>query len=404
MRYIWTLAAKDLLQTRRDRMAALFTVILPIAFTAFFGLLFGGFSSGSERIPLAIADNDGGAEAHKLIALLKESPVVEITMVQPAAIEKQVDDEKVAAALVIPAGFSAAAEAGSAAVVTVVRVLGSTGAISVEEAVRSAVDRLAAERVAGAVAFDTAMKQYESGLSLIPGYTRDPSGATKAAKIAAGLLATPVLTVATQDSGSQAGQIPRGFDQASPGMLVNWIMFSLLTAAIGLVQERKSGAIQRLLTTHVTRRQVIAGKSLAMFIVTMLQQVLLIGLGQFVFGVDYLRDPVALLLAMVTLSGFAACLGLLLATVFRSEQAVIATTVMVSMLLSALGGAWFPLEVTGAGFARIAHFVPTSWVLDSFRGIILKGWGVPDVLVPLGIVWIFTVAVFSVAVWRFRFE
>lgn len=390
MRYIWTLAVKDLLQTRRDRMAALFTVILPIAFTVFFGLLFGGFSSGSERIPLAIADSDGGAEAQKLIALLKESPVVDIKIVQPAAVEKQVDDEKVAAALVIPAGFSAAAEGGGGATVTVVRVLGSTGAISVEEAVRSAVDRLAAERVAAAVA-----------VSLTP--ATDPSPA-KAAEIAAGLLAKPILTIATQDSGSQAGQVPRGFDQASPGMLVNWIMFSLLTAAIGLVQERKSGAIQRLLTTHVTRRQVIAGKSLAMFIVTMLQQVLLIGLGQFVFGVDYLRDPAALLLAMVTLSGFAACLGLLLATVFRSEQAVIATTVIVSMLLSALGGAWFPLEVTGAGFARIAHFVPTSWVLDSFRGIILKGWGVPDVLVPLGIVWIFTLAIFSVAVWRFRFE
>ena len=403
MRYIWTLATKDLLQTRRDRMAALFTIILPIVFTVFFGLLFGGLSSGSERIPLAVADSDGGAEAQKLVALLKESPVVDVKMVQPAAVEKQVDDEKVAAALVIPAGFSAAVEGGSGATATVVRVLGSTGAISVEEAVRSAVDRVVAERVAGAVAFDTAMDQYESGLSLL-GYTRDPAGAAKAAAIAGGLLAKPVLTVTTQDSGSQAGQIPRGFDQSSPGMLINWIMFSLLTAATGLVMERKSGAVQRLLTTHATRRQVIAGKALAMFIITMLQQVLLIGLGQFVFGVDYLRDPVALLLTMITLSAMASCLGLLLATVFRSEQAVIATTVIVSMVLSALGGAWFPLEVTGAGFTRIAHFVPTSWLLEAFRGIILKGWGVSDVLMPLGIVWMFTLVFFGVAAWRFRFE
>lgn len=388
MRYIWTLAKKDLLQTRRDRMAALFTIILPIVFTVFFGLLFGGFSSDSERIPLAVADSDGGAEAQKLVALLKESEVVDVMIVQPATVEKQVDDEKVAAALIIPAGFSAATDSGTGATVTVVRILGSTGAISVEEAVRSAVDRLVAERVAGAVAVDTVAN----------------APYPQAATIAAGLLAKPVLTVTTQDSGSQAGQIPRGFDQSSPGMLINWIMFSLLTAATGLVMERKSGAVQRLLTTHATRSQVIAGKSLAMFIVTMLQQVLLIGLGQFAFGVDYLRDPAALLLTMITLSAMAGCLGLLLATVFRSEQAVIATTVIVSMVLSALGGAWFPLEVTGAGFTRIAHFVPTSWLLEAFRGIILKGWGVPDVLMPLGIVWAFTLVFFGVAAWRFRFE
>lgn len=388
MRYIWTLAKKDLLQTRRDRMAALFTIILPIVFTVFFGLLFGGFSSDSERIPLAVADSDGGAEAQKLVALLKESEVVDVMIVQPATVEKQVDDEKVAAALIIPAGFGAATDSGTGATVTVVRILGSTGAISVEEAVRSAVDRLVAERVAGAVAVDTVAN----------------APYPQAATIAAGLLAKPVLTVTTQDSGSQAGQIPRGFDQSSPGMLINWIMFSLLTAATGLVMERKSGAVQRLLTTHATRSQVIAGKSLAMFIVTMLQQVLLIGLGQFAFGVDYLRDPAALLLTMITLSAMAGCLGLLLATVFRSEQAVIATTVIVSMVLSALGGAWFPLEVTGTGFTRIAHFVPTSWLLEAFRGIILKGWGVPDVLMPLGIVWAFTLVFFGVAAWRFRFE
>lgn len=393
MRYIWTLAKKDLLQTRRDRMAALFTVILPIVFTVFFGLLFGGLSSGSERIPLAIVDSDGGAEAQKLVALLKQSPVVDVKMVQPAAIEKQVDDEKVAAGLIIPAGFSAALQDEGANTVTVVRILGSTGAISVEEAVRSAVDRLVAERVAAAVAVET-----------VANTTSDPFGAAKAAAIAAGLLAKPALAVRTQESGSQAGQIPRGFDQSSPGMLINWIMFSLLTAATGLVMERKSGAVQRLLTTHATRSQVIAGKSLAMFIITMLQQVLLIGLGQFAFGVDYLRDPAALLLTMITLSAMASCLGLLLATVFRSEQAVIATTVIVSMVLSALGGAWFPLEVTGAGFTRVAHFVPTSWLLEAFRGIILKGWGVPDVLMPLGIVWAFTLVFFGVAAWRFRFE
>jgi ABC-type multidrug transport system permease subunit len=107
---------------------------------------------------------------------------------------------------------------------------------------------------------------------------------------------------------------------------------------------------------------------------------------------------------MISLSLLAASLGLLISSVFRSEQAVIATTVISAQLLAALGGAWFPLEVTSASFSRVAHFLPTAWVMDSLHGIILKDWGAADVLFPLGIVWIWIVVLFASAVWRFRPE
>jgi ABC-2 type transport system permease protein len=100
----------------------------------------------------------------------------------------------------------------------------------------------------------------------------------------------------------------------------------------------------------------------------------------------------------------AASFGLLISSVFKSEQAVIATTVISAQLLAALGGAWFPLEITSASFSRVAHFLPTAWVVDSLHGIILKGWGAGDVLVPVGIVWAWIVVLFALAVWRFRPE
>ena len=67
MRRIFTLAGKDLLETRRDRLALIFTVVMPIAFTAFFGLLFGG---GSNRLPLAVWSGDAGPVATQLVSPL----------------------------------------------------------------------------------------------------------------------------------------------------------------------------------------------------------------------------------------------------------------------------------------------------------------------------------------------
>ena len=120
------------------------------------------------------------------------------------------------------------------------------------------------------------------------------------------------------------------------------------------------------------------------------------------FGVDYLRDPAALLLMMVALSLVASTLGLLLAAVLTSEQAMVATTVIVSMSVAALSGAWFPLEITGSAFQFVGHLLPTSWILEGLRGIIVRGWNVPDVLPAFGVALVWSAALFAIAVWRFR--
>ena len=125
-------------------------------------------------------------------------------------------------------------------------------------------------------------------------------------------------------------------------------------------------------------------------------------LGQFAFDVGYFNSPLALLVIMVSLSLFAASFGLLISVVFRSEQAVVTTTVISAQLLAAVGGAWFPLEITGATFRRVAHFLPSSWLMDSLHGIVLKDWGVGQVLYPMAIVWIWIVVLFGLAVWRYR--
>ena len=46
-----------------DRLALLFTLVMPLAFTAFFGLMFGG---GSDRLPLAVWSGDAGPAAEQL--------------------------------------------------------------------------------------------------------------------------------------------------------------------------------------------------------------------------------------------------------------------------------------------------------------------------------------------------
>jgi len=397
---VWTLARKDLLETRRDRLSAIFIVIMPIAFTTFFGLMFGG---GSDRLPLALRDADGGAQAERLVAALERSDAVRVVRKSAADFEPWMADGRAAAGLLIPEGFSQAVEAGEPAQLTVVSDPASSGAQAAAAEIRAAAGRLVAADRAAVVGAEAAQAaQGDQGADQGgqgAGQTEVPA---MAQAIATQAMEEPAVSLKTVQAGAAAGQIPTGFVLSSPGMMVNFIMFSLLTAGMALIMERRYGTLRRLMTTRVRRSELIAGKMAGMFALTFLQQVLLIAVGQLFFGVDYLNDPAALLLMMIALSLAASSLGLLLASVLTSEQAMVATVVIVSMSVSALSGAWFPLEITGPGFQFVGHLLPTAWILDGLRGIIVQGYGVDDVLPAFAIALAWSAGLFGLAVARFR--
>jgi ABC-2 type transport system permease protein len=171
-----------------------------------------------------------------------------------------------------------------------------------------------------------------------------------------------------------------------------------------LVLERKNGSLQRLLTTPIRRSEVIAGHVLAMFLVVFAQEGILVILGQYAFGVDYLRQPWAILIMMVALALWAAGLGLLIGAISKKEDQVIVLSLIAMFIFAAMGGAWFPLEVTGKTFATIGHLMPTAWAMDGFQNIVMRGLGFTSVLFPAGMLLLYTVVFFGLAIWRFRFE
>ncbi len=141
MSRIWTLARKDLLETRRDRLSAIFIVIMPIAFTAFFGIMFG---SGSDRLAVAVHDADRGEQSRALVAALEGSDAVRVVPKSAAELDPWIADGRAAAGLLIPPGFSAAVQAGEPAELVIVSDQTSSGAQAIAAEVRAAAGDLVA--------------------------------------------------------------------------------------------------------------------------------------------------------------------------------------------------------------------------------------------------------------------
>jgi ABC-2 type transport system permease protein len=217
---------------------------------------------------------------------------------------------------------------------------------------------------------------------------------------------SPPIKVGLEQAGAGAkqGTVASGFEQASPGMMVQFAVYGLITSGMVLLAERQVGALGRLMTTPIRRVQVIGGHVLAMFGVAFLQQVMLVALGQWVFGVDYMRAPAAVLVVAVALSLWVSSVGLLIGALARSQGQVITGALVAMFLFSALGGAWFPLEVAGEAFATIGHAMPTAWAMDGFQNVVVRGLGLRSVLLPAGVLLAYALSFFGLAVWRFQIE
>jgi len=399
-------ALKDLNQIVKDWKSGLFLLLMPLAFTLFFGFVSGG---GYREQPVKAGWVDEDREiADSVPALgpaLQELAAgtrgLRLTVLAGAReAEALVRGGKLAAAAVVPQGFSAAAWTDRPLPLQIIAEPSEPNG-----RVASALLRSAATRALGAA--------QSARLSLAPGNTAPwgspPAGQTAPASRAAEALQRalddwrqPLITLRAETF-LPADRLT-GFLQASPGMIVQFTIYGLITSAMILVLERKSRALQRLLTTTLSRAAIIAGHLAAMFAVIWLQEAVLVACGQFVFHAGYLHAPGATLVLMSALALWSSSLGLLIAALARTEQQVVMYSMIAMFLFSALGGAWFPLDVAGGAFARIGRLTPAAWAMEGFQNILMRGQGLAGVLRPAGLLAACGAAFFALAIWRFRFE
>jgi len=216
----------------------------------------------------------------------------------------------------------------------------------------------------------------------------------------------PPISVQIDRSGaiSTGAKSGGGFLHTSPSMMVQFAIGGLIGAASMLVGERKSRALRRLLTTPISRTQILLGHYLAMVVLILVQLSVLVAVGQVVLRVPYLREPAAVLLVMLATALWTGSFGLLIGALARSEEQVILLSLIPMFVLSGLGGAWVPLEYTGRAFRAIGHLLPTAWAMDGFENIVIRGLGLSSVLLPVAVMLGYAVVIFALAAWRFRTE
>jgi len=197
------------------------------------------------------------------------------------------------------------------------------------------------------------------------------------------------------------GSKPDMVNQFLPGIVTMYVLFAITISARAIVEERRRGTLERLLTTRLSVGQLFMGKFLANISRGFLQTLILLVLSYIVFQLFTPLSFIECLVIALIFAAAASALGMVIASVARSEDAAVWTGVVFTMAMVMVSGTFFAIP-EGTVLETISRISINTYANDAFKTIIAEGGSLADLGVELGI--LAGVAVVALGVSRILFR
>ena len=426
---------KDLQLFLSDRRAVIMAFAMPIAIGSFFGFLFSGQRSGDEvaKIPILMVDQDGSTISKSIVSGIAADKNLSATTVPLEQARDSVRRGAATVAIVIPMGFGDAAgraffrgtdkpeldflyDPSHSMELAMVRGLmtqhvmesvsremfgGQRGQQLIDETLSqldtSPSSTLSAEQQTSLRAMLTAVQRFNNLAGGGNSATRG-GGATAGGGIS--------MPYDVREEAVTARQNARynGFAHSFAGMGLQFMLFAAINMGIEILLERQRGLWKRLRSAPVSKLTLLGAKIASGTLI-----------GSFVLFVSF---AFAILVWRVRIEGsttgfigvaiasalMAASYGLLIASLGKTPQAARGASVLATLLMVMLGGAWVPTFIFPAWLQRLTVIVPTRWAVDGFDAMTWRGLGLADAVMPILVLLGFSLLFATIAISRFRWE
>jgi len=342
-------ARKEFRQLLRDRRSMILILTMPILLTFLFGK---ALETGDLRgIPAAVLNEDGSPESNKIAAAM--STYAEIQLQGETATREEaytlLAEGRIKAVIIIPKGFMAQIEKGQEAQLQLL--LDGTdnnSAPIVEGVAKRVIQRYNAERaVKGLWAQGV---RPDRGRRLIqPVY---------------------VQTEIRYNPGLQY------LGYVMPGVIgLTLQLLTVMLMAISIPRERERGTLDQLLATPITRTELILGKLLPYFGISLLNVGTILVVADRWFNIPVQEGlPLLLLLcALFVLTSLAT--GLLISAISHSQFQAVQIAVFYVLPVFMLSGAYAPIEAIPDYIRPISYLFPLMYFSRAVRAVTLRGGG-----------------------------
>jgi ABC-type Na+ efflux pump permease subunit len=156
-----------------------------------------------------------------------------------------------------------------------------------------------------------------------------------------------------------------------PSYTVMFAFFLVLTVGWLFVSERRQGTMQRLRAAPLSRGQILLGKLLPCFGVSVGQGLFLLLAGRVIFGMHWGQYPGMLLLVVVCTSLSAVGLSVLVAAIARTESQVSIYGSLLVMVLGGVSGCLMPRDQMPEQMQMISKITPHAHALIAYQQLLL---------------------------------
>ncbi len=450
MRTILALLRKDFINFRRNKAAVSLTFAVPFAMIYLFGQIFGvnKKDSGPSGIPLAVVNASANPAAAKLVAALKAEKGFRVftEFINPDKTRRPLTEaelrplmQKAGAdfrfAVVIPADVISDTTFGlhlkffsnprnEIETQTVNGLLQKTIFSNVPELIGQSLQSRAknllgsarlerfndslATAVSSAFGGDRAEIERQIATGDFgfnePGKATPDANAPAAgapAKSGAADIFSKIVRIETEQVSGANVKSPMATSLAG-GWAIQFLLFALSASATSLFREREAGIFHRLLAAPVTRAQILWSKFLYGVALGVVQLVVLFLAASLLFGIEVLPHLGPLVVVCAFAAAACTAFGMLLAAVSPSPEAASGLATFLIMLMSAIGGAWFPITFMPAFIQQFSKLTLVYWSMEGFSGVLWAGQNLLQLLPILSVLGLITIVVMSVAIWQFN--
>jgi ABC-2 type transport system permease protein len=193
-----------------------------------------------------------------------------------------------------------------------------------------------------------------------------------------------------------------GYAHSFGGMGVQFILFMGLDVGIALLMLRQTGLWQRLRAAPLSRTMLLGSRTVSASLMAGFILLVLFTFARLVFGVRILGSFAGFVGVCAALSLMTAAFGLMIAALGETVEATRGYSIMATLIMVMLGGAWVPTFIFPKWLQRLTVVIPTRWAMDGLDGMTWRGLGFSSAVLPIAVLLGFTLLFGAVAVMRFR--
>jgi len=198
--------------------------------------------------------------------------------------------------------------------------------------------------------------------------------------------------------------VPDVYQQNVPGYTIYGIFWIVNLLAVSVLREKREGTFRRLRVAPLSRTAMLIGKWMPYYLINIVQIVIMLGVSSLLFNMSLGHSAAGLIIVSLAAAAAATGLGVLVASMARTEAQISGLTLLLLLTLSVLGGCFIPRFIMPEWLQTVGLVTPHAWALDAYQDLLVRGYTFGEVLPKVGVLGAFAAIFFGIGVWRFRFE